>query len=156
MFVHEFSKVLDLPISIDQMSTDAEETQLLEKRLVTADARVVQAFPRLAHQPTYPDRKPKCTPNSLYRSIVPTYSDNDNSIAFVGAVDTTQSFAVAEVLALWVAAHFMGKLAHKKAEQMGVRLRYKWHGEGGDIWVMARHSSLSSCSIHRCCLEIWD
>jgi dimethylaniline monooxygenase (N-oxide forming) len=110
------------------MSTDAEETQLLEKRLVTADARVVQAFPRLAHQPTYPDRKPKCTPNRLYRSIIPTYSDNDNSIAFVGAVDTTQSFAVAEVLALWVAAHFMGKLAHKKEEQMGdeVALQVAW------------------------------
>jgi len=32
MFVYELSKELDLPISIDQLSADAEETQLLEKK----------------------------------------------------------------------------------------------------------------------------
>jgi dimethylaniline monooxygenase (N-oxide forming) len=96
-----------------------EQAALTWEALINiADEKVVDTFPRLSNVPTYPDHTPKSTPSRLYRSMVPVSSDDDHSIAFVGAIGTTQSFTVAEVQALWAAAYLGGKLQLPSEEEM--------------------------------------
>lgn len=118
MFEDELAKQLGLPTLPEKLQESDEEVSEWEELLKDADREVVETFPRLAQLPSYPDHKPKSTPNKLFRSIIPIEGDDDHSIAFIGGIGTTQSLNVAEVQSLWAAAYLSNKLSLPSVEKM--------------------------------------
>lgn len=108
----------DLGLPVLPVKANVKDTADWESRIANADKVVINTFPRLKTQPKYPDHTPKSTPSRLYRSIIPITGDEDHSIAFIGAIGTTQSFTVAEVQSLWAAAYLSGKLELQDEERM--------------------------------------
>ncbi|RAL58783.1 hypothetical protein DID88_009196 [Monilinia fructigena] len=117
-----------------------EETELWEEFHKDADLQVIAKFPLLEHPP--PHRKPTSltTTQNLYKGIVPL---EDQSIAFLGAIDISNSFRAAETQAIWTTAYFDGNIILPPLEQMIKEVaymhafskrRYPTHGQKGDCF----------------------
>jgi hypothetical protein len=152
MFDLELAKKLGLPLLPGD--EDVDQATVWEDRIKTADKHVVDAFPKLADQPKYPDHKPKSTPSRLYQAMIPIEGDDTHSIAFMGTVGTTQSFTVAEVQSLWVAAYLDNKIQLPSHEDMeaSVALATAWRRRrylGDGYTFLFEQLQVSECNCAR-------
>lgn len=127
---------LGLPHALEE-SLD-QETKLWQDLLKVADHQVLASFPLLENPP--PSRKIDAltTTAKLYKGIAPL---QDHSIAFLGHIDSSNSFRAAEVQAIWTTAYFDGSInmpppeqAQKEVAFMNAfsRRRYPSRGQKGD------------------------
>ncbi|KAJ8070314.1 hypothetical protein OCU04_000694 [Sclerotinia nivalis] len=104
---------------------NTEERKLWERLYEDADRQVIADFPLLENPPPY--RKnlsaPRTTVQKLYKGIAPL---TDNSIAFLGAIDISNSFRAAETQAIWTTAYFDGNITLPPKEQMLKEVAYMW------------------------------
>lgn len=118
-----------------------EERSLWEKLYEEADRRVIAKFPLLGNPPPHQNRaSPDTTVQRLYKGIAPL---GDNSIAFLGAIDISNSFRAAETQAIWTTAYFDGNIKLPPLEQMVKEVaymgafskrRYPTHGQKGECF----------------------
>lgn len=133
-------QVRSLGLSHSKSLDTQEEIELWEKLHKDADLQVIAKFPILEHPP--PHRKPTsmATTQNLYKGIVPL---EGQSIAFLGAIDISNSFRAAETQAIWTTAYFDGNITLPPLEQMIKEVaymhafskrRYPTHGQKGDCF----------------------
>lgn len=137
MFSEHDALDMGLPLPLGKSNADA--LQRWEPMIAAADEKVVARFPDLANNVNLPRVKPRNTPNYLYRGIIPI-NNQDQSIAFVGQVGSTQSLLVAEIQSLWAVAYLMDKLPlpsrSKLEEETALRIawrRRRYLGDGNHI-----------------------
>lgn len=72
-----------------------------------ATSKIASMFPKLSRAPDKAESRSGLTPYCLYRNIVPAglAARNDRSIAFTGAVITSQTFTFAELSGLYAVAY---------------------------------------------------
>jgi hypothetical protein len=99
----------------------AQESEIWTSLLETADRQVLAKFPQLGNPP--PHRKPN-TPSTtakLYKGIAPL---EDDSIAFLGHINISNSFRAAEAQAIWTTAYFDGSISLPSMEQAQKEVAY--------------------------------
>ncbi|TGO18081.1 hypothetical protein BTUL_0012g00250 [Botrytis tulipae] len=106
-----------------------------------ADRRVIAKFPLLENPPPHQNRaSPDTSVQRLYKGIAPLA---DDTIAFLGGIDISNSFRAAETQAIWTTAYFDGNIKlpplEKRLEEvayMGAfsKRRYPTHGQKGECF----------------------
>ncbi|EDO01898.1 hypothetical protein SS1G_04373 [Sclerotinia sclerotiorum 1980 UF-70] len=101
----------------------AREKKFWERIYEEADRQVITDFPLLENPPPYQKdlSAPRTTVQQLYKGIAPL---RDNSIAFLGAIDISNSFRAAETQAIWTTAYFDGNISLPPKEQMLKEVAY--------------------------------
>ncbi|ESZ98416.1 hypothetical protein SBOR_1197 [Sclerotinia borealis F-4128] len=118
-----------------------KETDLWKQLHEDADRQVIANFPLLKHPPPHREPSPSTTTTQkLYKGIAPL---EDPSIAFLGAIDISNSFRAAETQAIWTTAYFDGNINLPPLEQMQKEVaymhafsqrRYPTRGQKGDCF----------------------
>ena len=105
---------IGLPSTTPFESKSQERWSALE---LEANKLVERTFPLLSESP---EGEPKKTHESyrLYRHIVPAWSSDDRSLAFIGMLRTAGAPLVYEAQALWAVAYLTGKLSLPSKEAM--------------------------------------
>ncbi|KAI9650211.1 hypothetical protein NHQ30_000224 [Ciborinia camelliae] len=135
------AEVRSLGLSHSKELDSKEVTDFWKQLYEDADRQVIAKFPILEHPP--PHRTPTpftITTQKLYKGIAPL---GDQSIAFLGAIDISNSFRAAEAQAIWTTACFDGNINLPPLEQMKEdvaymnafsKRRYPTHGQKGDCF----------------------
>lgn len=105
-----------------------------------ADREVISRFPILEYPPPHRKSTEMLTAQNLYKGIVPL---EDKTIAFLGAIDVSNSFRTAETQAIWTTAYFDDNINLPPLEerikevaymQAFSKRRYPTHGQKGDCF----------------------
>lgn len=103
-----------LPHRHDAEVDAAKESPKWQSLLKEADENVLKQFPQLADPPPHFEKSAKTTTSKLYNSIAPL---NDDSIAFIGHIQLSNSFRPAEAQSIWTTAFFDRNVQLPDAEQ---------------------------------------
>jgi len=134
-FSHERVASLGLPHSLQDPEQESETWKIL---LEAADRQVLAKFPQLGHPPPHRNPDTRSTTAKLYKGIAPL---EDNSIAFLGHINISNSFRAAEAQAIWTTAYLDGSIglppleqAQKEVAYMNAfsKRRYPSQGQKGD------------------------
>ena len=125
--------------------SSADPTSTTEKWLkldAEADKIITTTYPLLANPPPHTQKHHSSTPYRLYRDMLPIH---DSSILIMNHVNTGNKMFVAEIQAMWAAAHFDGAIKLPSIEEMEEqaalwvtfsRRRYLFNGNSGNNLAM--------------------
>ncbi|CAG8956469.1 hypothetical protein HYFRA_00003854 [Hymenoscyphus fraxineus] len=108
---------LGLPRALEGSDQESETWKTLLER---ADKKVVANFPQLGNPPPFLKRA-AATTAKLFKGIAPL---EDNSIAFLGHINISNSFRVADAQAIWATAYFDGSINLPPLKEMTEEVAY--------------------------------
>lgn len=143
---------LGLPHPIeDEPADEADKWARLEQE---ADQRVIQHLPQLAHPPACYRKPIDSTPYRLYNGIAPL---GDDSIVFIGHMNSVNIFRAAECQAIWATAYLDKHLALPPLEDREAdialfvtwcRRRYLSNGRLGN-WILFEPTRYADHLLHQ-------